>query len=167
MESLAWICALSGLLLGGAGCLVPGFPGCAVALLGLVGFAGLTDFTIVTPPALLLASGIVLAGAVGQVTGPVAAGRAAGGTAGAATGAAIGAALGSLLPLPGLAWVLAVVLASTLGLVASRRQVLGWVRGVVGTAGGCAVAIVADALAVLGVGAVLGVADFVHALGVV
>ena len=35
---------MGGLLLGGLASFVPGFPGCAVALLGLVAFAGLTDF---------------------------------------------------------------------------------------------------------------------------
>jgi hypothetical protein len=38
------------------------------------------------------------------------------------------------------------------------------VRGVVGTAGGCLVGIVADEIAVLGIAAVLGVCDFVHRL---
>ncbi len=167
METLAWICAVSGFVLGGLGCLVPGFPGAAVALLGLVAFAGITDFAIVTPPALVIASLVAVAGSVGQITGPVVASRATGGTAGVATGAALGTALGSVVPLPGAAWIGAMLGALLLGLVASRRELLGWVRGVVGTAGGCLVAVVSDALGVLGVAAVLGVSDFAHALAVI
>lgn len=151
---------MGGLLLGGVASFVPGFPGCAVALLGLVAFAALTDFAIVGPPALVVAAGITVAGALGQVTAPVVAGRAAGGTAGAATGAALGAALGALVPVPGVAWVAAILGAATLGLLLSRGQIVAWVRGVIGTTAGCAFGIVADGLAVLALGAVLGLADF-------
>jgi uncharacterized protein YqgC (DUF456 family) len=165
MDALAWVAAIGGILLGGVATVVPGFPGCAVALLGLVAFAGLTDFAVVDGPALLVAAGITVVGAVGQLTGPVVASRAAGGSAGAATGAAVGAAVGALVPMPGVSWALAVVGAATLGLVASRGAFVGWVRGLVGTAGGCAVGFAADALAVFGIAAVLGFADFWRTVG--
>ena len=165
MEILAWGCAVVGLVLGCGGALVPGFPGCAVALLGVVAFAGLTGFEIVTPPALVVAALVTAAGAIGQLSGPVVSSRAFGGSAGAATGAAIGAAFCSLIPLPGVAWGGALVGALTLGLLASRREVVGWLRGVLGTAGGCLVSIGIDLLAVLGVAAVLGVSDFLATQG--
>jgi hypothetical protein len=129
---------------------------------GLVGFAALTDFEVLTQPALVLCAAITVAGTVGQLAGPVVAGRAAGGTAGAATGAALGAVLGSLVPVPGASWIGAVLGATVLGVGLGREALVGWVRGVVGTAGGCAVGVVADAVAVLALGAVLGVSDFLH-----
>ncbi len=164
METLAWTCAIGGLGLGGVAAWVPGFPGCAVALVGLVGFAGLTDFEVVGPPALVLAGGITIAGVFAQLMGPVVAGRAAGGSAGAATGAALGALLGVLVPVPGLAWVTAILGAAILGVTLSRAQVLAWLRGVAGTAGGCVVGVAADLVAVMALGAILAVADFAHAL---
>jgi uncharacterized protein YqgC (DUF456 family) len=158
------VCAATGIVLGAIAGLVPGFPGCAVALLGLVAFASLTDFAVVPPGALLFAAGITGVGAVGQLGAPIATSRALGGSAGAATGAAVGAAVGALIPLPGASWVGAVLGAVTLGLVASRKELLAWVRGAVGAAGGCLVGIAADELAVLGIAAVLGVCDFVSRL---
>jgi uncharacterized protein YqgC (DUF456 family) len=165
MVWLAWVCAFAGLLLGGIASIVPGFPGCAVALLGLVAFAALTDFEVVTRGALLVAVGITVAGSIGQLTGPVAGSRALGGSAGAATGAAIGAALGAMIPVPGVSWVVALGGALTLGLWWSRRELGSWGRGVAGTAGGCLFGAAIDAIAVLGIGAVLGFADFWHELG--
>jgi uncharacterized protein YqgC (DUF456 family) len=164
MELLAWTCAGAGFVLGGIGALVPGFPGSAVALLGLVAFAGLTDMRTVGPGALVLATLVVVAGSVGQLAGPVAGGRAAGGAAGAATGAALGAAAGAFVPLPGAAWVTAVLGATLVGFLGSRGELVGWVRGVVGTTAGCFVGVAADLVAVLGVAAVLGFADFLAAL---
>ena len=146
--------------MGGVSAFVPGFPGSAVALLGLVAFAGLTDFTIVTSEALILATLIALAGALGQVAAPVVSSRAAGGTAGVATGAALGAALGALIPLPGMSWGGALLGATLFGILGSREGVLKTVRGLIGTAGGCAVAVLADLVSVLGIAAVLAVADF-------
>lgn len=164
LDVLAWVAALSGLVLGAAAALVPGFPGCAVALLGLVAFAALTDFRVVGPWALALAGLVTVAGSVGQVLAPVATGRAAGGTAGVASGATLGAIGGALLPLPGAAWLGAVIGGVTLGLLWSRGAFVGWVRGAVGTAGGCLYGAVIDLLAVLGVGAILGFADFLATL---
>jgi uncharacterized protein YqgC (DUF456 family) len=160
MHTLAWTCALAGLILGGIAALVPGFPGCAVALLGLVAFAGLTDFVVVTPGALVVATGITVVGTVAQVTAPVVSSRAAGGSAGAATGAALGALLTAWIPVPGVSWVGAMLGALVLGFFGSRGEWIGWIRGLVGTAGGCLVAFAADGLAVLAIGAVLGFADF-------
>jgi uncharacterized protein YqgC (DUF456 family) len=165
MMALAWGCAIAGLVLGGIASIIPGFPGCAVALLGLVAFAAITDFQVVTQGALLLAVGITAAGALGQLTGPVASSRALGGSAGAATGAAIGAALGALIPVPGVSWAAALGGALALGLLWSRGELMSWGRGVAGTAGGCLFGAAIDAIAVLGIGAVLGFADFWHELG--
>jgi uncharacterized protein YqgC (DUF456 family) len=161
-EALAWACGLGGVVLGGAAVLVPGFPGCAVAFLGLVAFAGLTDFAIVTREALILAGGITLVGAVAQLAGPALASRALAGTAGAATGAVIGACVGVVIPVPGLGYGLAVLGAAIGGATASRRHVIAWLRGTVGAAGGCCVAAAVDALAVLGCAAVLAIADFAN-----
>jgi uncharacterized protein YqgC (DUF456 family) len=165
IDSVAWACALGGLALGGLGVLVPGFPGCAVALLGLVAFAGLTDFAVVTHEALVLAAGFTLAGAAAQLAGPALASRAMAGTAGAATGAALGAALGTLVPVPGFAYGAAVLGALVLGVAGGWKGVAAWLRGVVGAAGGCCVSAAADGLAVLACGAVLGVADYLAAVG--
>lgn len=160
MVELAWLCAMAGVVLGGAAALVPGFPGSAVALLGLVAFAGLTDFRIVPPAALVLGAVIVVVSAVGQLAGPVVAGRAAGGTAGAATGAALGAALGAVIPVPGASWAAAVAGAVLIGVLSSRKQVVRWVRGVVGTAAGCLAGVLVDLLGVLAIAALLGLSDF-------
>ena len=56
MTTVAWVSAIAGLGLGAMASIIPGFPGSAVALLGLVCFAGLTNFTILTPDALILAA---------------------------------------------------------------------------------------------------------------
>lgn len=162
IDLVAWICATVGLALGAAAVFIPGFPGCAVALLGLAAFAGMTGFEIVTREALLLATGITMAGAVAQVLGPALSSRALAGSAGAATGAALGAAIGVLVPVPGVSWGLGVVGALVGGATLSRREVISWIRGVVGAAGGCLISAAADAVAVLGVGAVLGLADFLR-----
>lgn len=163
MEVLAWTAALGGLGLGAVAAFVPGFPGCAVALLGLVAFAALTDFRVVGPDALALGALITVVGALGQVVAPVATGRAAGGTAGVASGATLGAVLGALVPLPGASFVGAVAGAAALGWWWSRGAFVAWVRGLVGTAGGCLYGVVLDLLAVLAIGAVLGLADFLAA----
>ena len=158
-NSLAWGCVIAGFVLGSVGVCVPGFPGSAVGLLGLAAFAGLTEFEVVPRPALLVAALCVVAGSLGQLLGPVAAGRAFGGSAGAATGAVVGVGLGSLVPVPGAAWLGAVVGASTLGLLGSRRELGAWVRGVVGTSSGCMVGMAADGVALLAVGAVFAICE--------
>jgi len=165
MTGLAWVCALGGLALGGAAAFVPGFPGCAVALLGLVAFAGLTGFEILGQEALVVATLIALAGGVGQVVAPITASRAAGGTAGAATGAALGAVLGSFVPVPGFGILAAAVGAFAVGFLGTRQGVIRWLRGVVGAAGGCLVSVATDLVAVLALGAILAIADFVAGLG--
>ena len=157
---LAWTCALGGLVLGGVASLVPGFPGCAVALLGVCAFAGMTEFRIVTREALVVAALLALGGAMAQLASPMIASRAAGGTAGAATGAALGAVVGAFLPFPGAPYFVSVLGAVILGLLTSREGVLRAIRGVVGAAGGCFVAVAVDFVAVLGIAAVLAIADF-------
>lgn len=161
-EALAWTCAIGGIGLGGIAVLFPGFPGCAVALLGLVAFAGLTDFAVVTHEALVLAAGLVAVAAIVQLAGPALGSRALSGTAGAATGAALGAALGTLVPVPGFAWGLAIVGAVALGYATGWKGFARWVRGVIGAAGGCCLSAAADALGVLACGAVLGLADYLQ-----
>jgi len=164
IDGLAWACALTGIVLGGAAVLVPGFPGCAVAFLGLAAFAGLTDFAIVTREALVLAGGVTVVGALGQLAGPALASRALSGSAGAATGAVIGACVGLFIPVPGIGYGLAVLGAALGGLVGVDRRVLAWLKGVVGAAGGCCVAAAIDGLAVLGCAAVLAMSDFIASL---
>lgn len=163
--TLAWTAAVGGLLLGGFASLIPGFPGCAIALLGLVAFAGITDFAIVGPDALVLAAVVTALGALAQLVGPVAGNRAAGGTAGSATGAALGAALGAAIPVPGASWTGAVIGAVILGVLTSRQGVVRAVRGMVGTASGCLVGAAIDFAAVVANGAILATADFVHRIG--
>ena len=158
-DNLAWAAAIGGLLLGAVVVWIPGVPGCAIGLLGLVAFAALTDFAVVPPEALVVGVLLVVGGSVGQIAAPVASGRAVGGSAGAATGGALGALLGSVVPLPGAAWALAIGGAATLGLLGSRGAVVAWMRGVVGTVSGCLVAAIADAVALLGIGAILAVCD--------
>ncbi len=158
--TLAWTAATGGLLLGGFAALIPGFPGCAVALLGLVAFAGLTDFAILGVGGLRLAAVVTAIGAIGQLVGPVAGNRAAGGTAGTATGAALGAALGAAIPIPGASWTAAVIGAVLLGVVTARQGVMRTVRGAVGTTSGCLVGAGVDFAAVAANGAILAVADF-------
>ena len=55
--------------------------------------------------------------------------------------------------------------AALLGGALSYRGILAWIRGIVGAATGCLVAASFDALAVLGVGAILAIADFMRAVG--
>lgn len=164
-EALAWICGIGGIMLGGLAAMVPGFPGCAVAFLGLAAFAGLTDFSIVTREALLLAALFTLVGAVAQLAGPALGSRALAGTAGAATGAILGACIGLFIPVPGVGYGLAVLGALIGGATLSRERALAWLRGVVGTAGGCCVAAAIDALAVLSCAAILALADYLRVAG--
>jgi uncharacterized protein YqgC (DUF456 family) len=164
LHTAAWISAIGGIVLGGLAAFIPGFPGSAIALVGLVAFAALTDFAIVPPQALVVAALIASAGAVAQVLSPMVASRVAGGTAGAATGAAVGAVFGLLIPFPGVTFVTALMGSLAGGILGSREGVLRSLRGVVGTAGGCAIAVLADLLAVLGVAAVLAIADFTSRL---
>ncbi|MFK7929633.1 MAG: DUF456 family protein [Myxococcota bacterium] len=161
-ESIGWICAIAGLGLGGFAVLIPGFPGCAVALLGLVAFAAITDFAIVTSDALLLAALLVAVGSASQILGPALGSRALAGSAGAATGAAIGAVLGTLVPVPGFALGCGVLGAILLGWTLSTRGVLAWIRGIVGAAGGCLVSAAIDGATVLSMGAILAIADFLR-----
>lgn len=159
MWTLAWVCATGGLILGGLASFVPGFPGAAVALLGLVAFAGLTGFEGLSPEALAVATLVALAGSFGQLMAPVLTSRAAGGAAGAATGAALGAIAGALLPVPGLALALSAVGAVVLGVLGAKESWLQALRGMVGAGGGCAVAVLADLVAVVGLAAILALSD--------
>jgi len=163
MTDLAWLVAIAGLLLGGFGALVPGFPGSAVALLGLVSFAAITDFTVLGPEALLLATLVAVAGVITQLLSPVISARAAGGTAGVATGAALGALLGAFVPFPGAPLALGWVGAILLGLLGIREGVVATLRGWFGATSGCLVAIGADLVAVLAQAAILAVASYLAA----
>ncbi|MFT4626147.1 MAG: hypothetical protein ACI8PZ_004819 [Myxococcota bacterium] len=158
---LAWICAVAGLGLGLVLVLVPGIPGSAVALLGLVAFAGLTDFSPVDQRALAVAAGLAAIGVLGQALGPPIASRGLGGGAGAATGSALGACLGAFVPIPGALWVAAVV-GAVIGAALGGSGWFAGVRGVSGAAAGCVVAAAWDFVGVLGVGAVLAVADVIQ-----
>lgn len=164
MEQLAWLTALSGFTLGGLLAVVPGFPGCAVSLLGVVAFAGLTDFAVLPREAMPVAAGLTLIGALAQVAAPAVTSSAVGGAAGAATGAALGASLGLMAPIPGLGWLFALA-GAIVGAAIGQRP--GWraaVRGVVGSAAGCATGAVIDLLVTLALAAMLAVADFLGAM---
>lgn len=160
IETVAWACALGGIAMGGLIVVVPGIPGCVVAFLGLIAFAGLTDFQVLPREAVVLAAGVALVGALAQLVGPALTSRALAGTAGAATGALVGAAVGAFVPIPGAGFALAVVGAALIGGVAARHEVIAWMRGVVGASFGCCLAAAVDALAVLACAAILGSADF-------
>ena len=158
---MAELCAVTGLVLGVLATVVPGFPGCAIAVLGVAAYAGMTDFAVVTREATVLAGFIGLCGIGAQLAAPVASTRAAGGTAGAASGAALGALTGAMVAMPGVSLVAAVFGALVLGVAGSKGVgVIGRLRGSVGAAGGCMVAMLADLVAVVGVAAVLGAARF-------
>jgi uncharacterized protein YqgC (DUF456 family) len=159
IENLAWGAATSGLLLGAALTLVPGFPGCTVALLGLLAFAGLTDFATVSAPVLTLAGIFTAIGAGGQLAGPALTSRAVGGASGAATGAVLGALLGVMIPVPGAIYGMAVVGSVVVGLLGYRQGLLRVVKGVGGASIGCCASTLIDAAAVLGIGALLAVTD--------
>jgi uncharacterized protein YqgC (DUF456 family) len=164
MEIAAWTCALGGMVLGGLLAPVPGFPGCAVAYLGLVAFAGLTDFRTLPVEALWIGlAGVVVATLV-QLVAPAVTSRAAGGAAGAATGAALGATVGLLVPLPGAAWGASLLGAAVGGFALSRRGLVDLIRGLLGTAGGCLTGAVVDAVAILGLATLLAIGDFVSVL---
>lgn len=160
MESFAWTCAIGGLVLGGLAALVPGFPGAAVALLGLAAFAGITGFEILGREALLLAGLIAAAGSIAQLAAPFLGARALGGTAGATTGAALGATLGILLPIPGFGLLGGVVGALSGGLLSASESFLARFRGAWGATTGCLVCVLADLTAVVALGALLALADF-------
>jgi uncharacterized protein YqgC (DUF456 family) len=148
-----------GLVLGLLGALVPGFPGAAVALSGVAAYAALTGFEVVTEDALLLAALLALAGGFAQGLAPVWGLRLLSRASGAATGAAAGAALGLLSPLPLGAIVLG-TLGSLVGIVVGRGGFASRVAALGGVVGAVTVAVVVDLLAVLGIGAVLGVSQF-------
>ncbi len=159
-QTLGYLVASAAFVLGGIAAFVPGFPGSAVALIGLVAFAGLTDFAIVNEYALLVGALICLGSTVAQIASPAVASRAAGGTAGAASGAAIGAVVGAFIPLPGASFGGGVLGAVLLGVLFSREGVVNALRGIGGAIGGCALAIAVDLLAVLGMAAILAVSVF-------
>ena len=158
--TLAWAVALGGIGLGGMAALIPGFPGAAVALLGVVAFAAITDWQIVNGPALLLCGLVALASAVAQVAAPAVTSRALGGTAGAATGAALGAMIGAFVPIPGAPLFGGILGSIALGALGAREGVLKSLRGVIGAAGGCAWAVAVDLLAVLAIASILAIAAF-------
>ena len=135
-----------------------------MALLGLVAFAALTGFEIVTREALVLATLIAGAGAVGQLLAPMVGSRLLGGTAGAATGAALGAAIGAIFPIPGMGWLLALVGALVLGLITQSRTWVQKFRGAIGVFSGCLVSLAADLVAVFSIGAILAISDFLRAI---
>jgi uncharacterized protein YqgC (DUF456 family) len=162
--TMAWLCVMAGLGLGLAIVPIPGLPGSAVALLGLVAFAALTDFSPVGHGALVVGAMVAGAGTVGQIVGAPIASRALGGSAGAATGAAAGALTGVFLPVPGATWVVA-GLGALVGALVGGGTWRSRAKGVVGAAGGCLVSSAWDLLGVLGVGAVLAVSDLLQSAG--
>jgi len=164
MEIAAWTCALGGMVLGGLLAPVPGFPGCAVAYLGLVAFAGLTDFRTLPVEALWIGLAFVVVATLVQLVAPAVTSRAAGGAAGAASGAAVGATLGLLVPLPGAAWGASLLGAAVGGFALSRQGLVEFLRGLVGTAGGCLTGAVVDAVAILGLATLLALGDLAAAL---
>ena len=164
-ETLGYLVVSAAFVLGGIAALIPGFPGSAVALIGLVAFAGLTDFAIVNEYALLVGGLLCLGSTVAQVASPAVASRAAGGTAGAASGAALGAVLGALIPFPGATFGGGVVGAILLGVMFSREGVVNTLRGIVGATSGCALAIAVDLLAVLALAGILAISVFAARLG--
>jgi uncharacterized protein YqgC (DUF456 family) len=162
--TLGYIVASAAFVLGGVAAFIPGFPGSAVALIGLVAFAGLTDFAVVNEYALLVGALVCIGSTLAQIASPAVASRAAGGTAGAASGAALGATIGALVPLPGAPFGLGLAGAVLLGLVFSREGVVRALRGMIGAASGCAVAVAVDLLAVLVIAGILAISVFAHRL---
>jgi len=165
MTAFAWSIALGGLGLGALASVVPGFPGCAVALLGLAAFAGMTDFAIVSREALAAGAAITAVGAGAQWLAPITTNRALGGSAGSATGAALGVVVGVWVPLPGAAWSLAVGGALLGAAVGLRQGLASGARGVAGTAAGCLTGVAMDFAAVVALAGLLAACDWQAALG--
>ncbi len=159
-ETFAWGVALTGVALGGMAAWIPGFPGSVITLLGAIAFAAITDWAIVPPNAIGVAAMLALAATIGQLAAPALLSRATGGTAGAATGALIGAALGAMVPVPGLAYATAIVGAVAGGAVGGSERTLGRVRGALGAASGCGLAIAIDLCAVTGIASILAICSF-------
>jgi uncharacterized protein YqgC (DUF456 family) len=160
IEMFAWTVALVSIGLGAITALIPGFPGSVIALIGAVAFASLTGWRIVPPDALGVAALIALGGTIAQLAAPALLSRATGGTAGAATGAVVGAGLGALIPVPGMPYLTAVLGAAVGGAVGGSERTLGRIRGVIGAASGCGLAVAADLCAVTGIASVLAVCAF-------
>lgn len=160
IETLAWTVALAAIGLGAVTALIPGFPGSVVALIGAIAFAALTEWRIVPPTALGVAALIALGGTVAQLAAPALLSRATGGTAGAATGAVLGAGIGALIPVPGMPYLTAVIGAALGGAVGGSERTLGRIRGAVGAASGCGLAVAADLCAVTGIASVLALCAF-------
>lgn len=164
MEIAAWSCALGGMVLGGLLAPVPGFPGCAVAYLGVVAYAGLTDFRTLPVPALWIGLALVVVATLAQLVAPAVTSRATGGAAGAATGAALGATVGLIAPVPVVAWVASLLGALVGGFALSRRGFVDLLRGLVGTAGGCVTGAVVDGVAILGLASLVAIGDLAAVL---
>lgn len=164
IDTLAWAVALAAIALGGFASFIPGFPGCAVAWIGLVAYAGLTDFSTLPPSALVVGGLLVAGAALVQVASPAIMSRALGGTAGAATGAALGASLGALVPIPLASVFGGFIGAALLGIAFSREGVVAALRGIFGAATGCGLSIAVDFVAVVGIGAILALTEFVARL---
>lgn len=133
-----------------------------MALLGLVAFSALTDFSLLPPGALALAAAVSLLALAGQASAPIWGHRALRGSAATASAAALGAAIGFLVPIPGFSFVLAISGAVLTALFWRPWQVRANLRGVAGTAGGCLVAIAADGIAVVAQGGILGLSVWWH-----
>lgn len=151
-------------MLGGLLAPVPGFPGCAVAYLGVVAYAGLTDFRTLPIPALWIGLALVVVATLAQLVAPAVTSRATGGAAGAATGAALGATVGLIAPVPAVAWVASLAGALVGGFALSRRGIVDLVRGMVGTAGGCVTGAVIDGVAILALASLVAIGDLAAVL---
>lgn len=162
MEILAWSCALGGIALGALGGLVPGFPGAAVALLGLAAYAGLTQFEVVGPRVLTACALLAVLSWLAQWAAPALTSRALRGAAGVATGAAVGAAFGAMLPIPALFLLTALLGAAAGALISRSEPLMARLRGLVGAGGGCLLAVAVDEIAVLAMASVLAAGDFWH-----
>ncbi len=176
---MMWGVAVAALGLGALLVPVPGIPGAGVALLGAVALAVGTDFVALDRAQLALATWISAVGLAAQLAAPVWRVRAWTRSVGAAGGAAVGVALGAMTPVPLATAAGALVGAIGGGLLGSLDGQPAWSpgrpRGFAGAlfarggavtgslAGGCGgllVGVLADAVAYLGVAAVLGWAAY-------
>jgi len=157
--TFGWILAIGGLGLGFGLALVPGMPGAVIALLGVASLAALSDWTVVTPEALLLATVLAAISGVVQAMAPAWGIRSVSTATGAATGAVVFGALGLLAPIPLVPMLLAAI-GAVLGGIVGGGSFLSRLWVPLGVVPALGIAVLADVVAVCAIGGVLGLGSF-------
>ncbi len=157
MSTMAgWTLATLGLLVGLLMAPIPGLSGAVVACLGVACLAVLSGWTVVPPAALLVVALLALASGVAQGLAPVWGVRSVSSATGAATGAVVFGALGLLVPLPFVALGTG-TLGAVVGAFVGGGSLGARVAVPAALVPGLTAAVLADAVAVFGIAAVVGV----------